>query len=663
MAARSLVPGLLVLFLAPAGPLAAQAPDAGASRVARAVIDPYPVRFTRGDSTSVAVSLVDSTGGPVGGVPWALTTAGNQIQSRRVAGDGADRYVLSGDRPATQVFYVTLQAGPDGTPGRVVDSVVVTVADWRVARIEIENPEFAAYSGTTLRLKARVITDHDTEHEHAEVLWRTDDPCFARVMPNGVITFGEPQKITVIARAEGVSAKKTISISSNPIRTLDLSPQSAQTRVGDVVRLRVSAEDRRGVTVENAALSYSVSPVDSGVALLDTAGYFVAEQPGTYLARVTAGDVGAEAVIEVSPRPAAAPIQVTGRGAGRSRATRGLWVFTGRDGRDYAYLGSEDPGAAARVFVWDVTDPARPVLTDSVLTTARMAGDIKVNGDASWAVVSRQPASGGRGGITVLDLSTPAHPTVLAELSDSMEGGIRASWILSPSPVVYAADAVSGAMHIIDLGDPRAPRYLKAWRLKPENAELHDIWSDGKHAYLAQGAEGLVILDVGDDGSPTAPRQVSHFSWKGAAATSAVRGGRYAYVSETIWNCDQCVHGPRGGIRIIDVQKLKEPREVARYVVPEAGAARVWVESGTLYASYHQAGVRLIDVSGELRQDLYRQHRQSGWLPTAGAEGTALRPNAAMTVAAMPFKGRIVAADANSGLWVLTPQRARVSQN
>ena len=93
------------------------------------------------------------------------------------------------------MFYVTL-------PGesRDVDSVTVTVADWAVSRIEIDDMEYAAYAGTTVRMRAKVITDHGTEHEHADVTWRTDDPCFARVMPDGVVTFGEPGKITVVAR-------------------------------------------------------------------------------------------------------------------------------------------------------------------------------------------------------------------------------------------------------------------------------------------------------------------------------------------------------------------------------------------------------------------------------------------------------------------------------
>src|SRR5439155_22421137 len=110
-------------------------------------------------------------------------------------------------------------------------------------------------------------------------------------------------------------------------------------------------------------------------------------------------------------------------------------------------------------------------------------------------------------------------------------------------------------------------------------------------------------------------------------------------------------------VRVIDVSKIKEPKEVGRYQVPEAGSERVWVENATLYVGFRQGGVRLVDVGGELRGDLYRQGRQAGWFMTAATDETTHRPYAAMALAAMPFKGYVFVTDANSGLWVLRHQR------
>jgi hypothetical protein len=59
----------------------------------------------------------------------------------------------------------------------------------------------------------------------------------------------------------------------------------------------------------------------------------------------------------------------------------------------------------------------------------------------------------------------------------------------------------------------------------------------------------------------------------------------------------------------------------------------------------------VVDVSGELRGDLYRQGREIGWFMTEDAEGSA--PNATDTWGAQPYKGLIYASDAASGLWVM----------
>jgi len=226
--------------------------------------------------------------------------------------------------------------------------------------------------------------------------------------------------------------------------------------------------------------------------------------------------------------------------------------------------------------------------------------------------------------------------------------------VAAPGSIVYAADATSGTLVIYDLGDPRQPKLLSATEAAPgRRAEVYGVWADTKYAYLAAGGDGLVVFDVGDKGTTAAPRRVKALGWTNASARSVFRAGRYVYVGETISDCEECVNGPRGSVRIVDAQKPSEVQEVARYAVPEAGAGAVWVDNGTLYASYHQGGLRIVDVSGEMAHDVYRQGRQAGWFLTSDTPGAG-----ATVVAARPYKGHIFAVDANSGLWVLSHQRA-----
>jgi hypothetical protein len=57
-----------------------------------------------------------------------------------------------------------------------------------------------------------------------------------------------------------------------------------------------------------------------------------------------------------------------------------------------------------------------------------------------------------------------------------------------------------------------------------------------------------------------------------------------------------------------------------------------------------------VDVSGELRGDLYAQGREIGSIWAASPNG--FRPNVPMTWGAQPHKGHVYATDMNSGVWV-----------
>ena len=119
---------------------------------------------------------------------------------------------------------------------------------------------------------------------------------------------------------------------------------------------------------------------------------------------------------------------------------------------------------------------------------------------------------------------------------------------------------------------------------------------------------------------------------------------------------------PRGPIHVIDVTDIEKPRYVARYEVPEAGAHNVWIDDDVLYVAYYQGGIRAVDISGELRGDLYHQGREiAHFLPSAGP-GEAARPFAPNTWGVFPMFGTgwtpigqtLYATDYNSGLWTFT---------
>ena len=82
-----------------------------------------------------------------------------------------------------------------------------------------------------------------------------------------------------------------------------------------------------------------------------------------------------------------------------------------------------------------------------------------------------------------------------------------------------------------------------------------------------------------------------------------------------------------GWIHVIEWDDWENPEEVARYRVPEAGTHNLWIEDDVLYVAYYNGGVRLVDISGELRGDLYRQGREIAmWLLMDSSPRALARP-------------------------------------
>ena len=100
----------------------------------------------------------------------------------------------------------------------------------------------------------------------------------------------------------------------------------------------------------------------------------------------------------------------------------------------------------------------------------------------------------------------------------------------------------------------------------------------------------------------------------------------------------------------VDVSDIARPHRVATYEVPEGGAHNIWVDDDVMYMGYYNAGARVVDVSGELRGDLYRQGREIARLWTGDPKGW--RPNLPFCWGAQPHKGLIYFNDINSGIWI-----------
>ncbi len=463
-------------------------------------------------------------------------------------------------------------------------------------------------------------------------------------------------KTQIVFHTSTASVTVNVSVGSN--RTTEykmLGTPVGSIETGDVVRLRVMGYSG-GRETGSPSAAWVVGGPGAQIEADSVEGVFVADEPGTYrLVAMIGSNTSVSSVIRVTQRSGAEQSELIqlGRGGNADHHSGDTWVFEGVDGRDYAYIGTFQYDW---MRVWDVTDPTSPVLTDSLQLDARRINDVKIHPNNRIGILTREGASDRRNGIVILDLADPAHPSIMSEYKETVTGGVHNVWIDGENDLVYACHNGTSELHIIDIADPTMPAEVGRWGIDRSSKTLHDVFLEDGYAYLSYWDDGLVILDVGagtHGGTPTTPVFVSRIAYPEGNTHTAFRYGRYVFVGDEIFPPDWDAEKPietRGYIHVIDVENIETPVEVARYEVPEAGAHNIWVDDDKLYVGYYQAGLRVVDVSGELRGNLYRQGRELAVLKTTDENSTV--PNWGMTWGAQLHKGNIFTSDLNSGLWI-----------
>ncbi len=585
----------------------------------------------------------------------AYDSAGGWLQDAEFRWNSTDRGVVTVDPQGVLTAVRPGSARVVAVSQGVVGLVVVEVPQLPPASIRMALPVSAIHEGTSAPIAAQVSTRLGDVLDDGEIAFTSSDPGVARVDQTGRVYGKRPGRVTIRAEAGSAAATLDVRVSSGARTAYAVTPDAASVRTGDVIRFEVSGETAEGGEIRDLHPEWVVSGKGAQIEAEHGVGVFVAEEPGLY--RVTAligEELMRNATVKVERRRVPASLELVGRGAIDTHHSGDTWVFEGVNGRDYAYIGTF---MHDWLKVWDVTAPAAPVLTDSVQLDARRINDVKIHPNNRVAVVTREGASSRRNGIVLLDLSDPAHPTILSEYTETVTGGVHNVWISGEHDLVYACHNGTSDLHIIDIGDPRNPTEAGRWGLDKQGKTLHDVIVQDGYAYLSYWDDGVIALDVGagtHGGTPTEPAFVSQFKYPIGNTHTAWRHGRYLFVGDEIypegWNADRPIEA-RGYVHVIDFADPDAPTEVAWYEVPEAGAHNVWVEGDRLYVGYYQAGLRVVDISGELRGDLYRQGREIASLKTTDARTTV--PNWPMTWGAQLFKGNLFTSDLNSGLWIL----------
>jgi hypothetical protein len=572
---------------------------------------------------------------------------------------------MSGAVTFFQPGELTVGAIVGGKPA----TITVRIKAPAVAKIVAAFPTAAVVVGGTAQLLVQPVTATGIPRSDASLSWTSDTPAVARVDGAGLVSGVSAGRAVITVMSDAAATGIPVTVVRNPVATLALEPATTRARTGDVVRFTVTAKTATGAKVDMPALRWSVG--GGPAALIDPDGAFVAERPGAYVVTAVAGDRIVTASVVVSARNVQREFEVVGRAPVEEFQILEQWIVG-----NYMYVTS---AIAGRLWVYDISNPAAPLKVDSLSFDARIMNDISISADGKLGILTREGSSNRKDGIVILDTSDLAHPKVLAEYTESVTGGVHSAFI--DGQHVYLTDDATGSMRVISIEDPRRPREVARWQTEgltktitaPTGEQgiagryLHDVYVKDGLAYLAYWREGLIILDVGaglKGGSPRAPKLVGQIKFNYhelygsrwlAGAHTIFRHRNYVFVGDEVFppQFDLVARDRipvKGMVHVVDVTDIAAPREVAFYDVPEGGAHNVWVEDDILYMGYYSAGARALDVSGELRGDLYRQGREIARLWTGDPKG--YRPNLPFAWGAQPHKGLIFFNDINSGIWI-----------
>ena len=658
----------VVVVSAVSGVARAQSP---AVSVARLVVTPAKPVMNAGDTLRLRAQAFDSAGRPVAGVRFRFQASGGEFEAE-VDSTGLVRSGATGTIP---VAVTAVVAGERP----VVARVDVRIVPGPAARVEPSQRRLRLALGQEFRLTGKAFSVTGDERTGDRVRWSSAAPNVARIDSYGMVRAAGAGRTTLSARVGDAEETVAVDVVSRRVASVALVPSVTDVRQGDVTHFAITARDAQGRALDALATSWSFAPSGGGSGMIDQDGNFVAYDPGEYVITASQGTRTTEALVRAVPRDVRRPMTVVGRLPRTRFRTEELWLHP--DGR-HAYLGTGRGGDV--MYAIDISNPAKPLVTDSIVANTRRVNDIMTTPDGKFLVFTREGASDRKNGIVICSIEDPAHPKVIAEFTDGVTAGVHSAFVFRQEKYgthVYLTNDGTGALHVIDISDPYKPKEVAQWKTPKPNGNagrsLHDIDVQNGLLYASYWNDGLVILDVGNGskgGSPSNPQLVSTFKYdlnflyrdvEAVGGQGFIRGTHtawrhknYVFIADEVFAAKD-VKGARdasasrayGRLQVVDISDIAQPKSVAYYEPEYGGVHNVWVAGDTLFMGAYEAGFRAFDISGDLRGDLRAQGREIGHVNTADMDGKV--QNASRVWGVIYKDGLAYVNDNQNGLWIV----------
>jgi hypothetical protein len=637
-----------------------------ASPIAKLVVTPAKPTMIARDTLQLSAQALDASGKVVENVRYRYIQSSGARFEGKVDTTGLVRSGSTGTIPVTVVALV-----PGTRP--VTEVVEVKMLPGPAARVVVDAAAPKLVVGQQIVLSGTAYSAAGDQRAD-KLSWKSSAPNVARIAGDGRLTAVAPGTAMITAASGQASGTMGVSVIANTIASIEITPTTAAARTGDVLRFSVTVKDAKGQKIAGLTPSWSFAP---GQGMIEQDGTFVGYEARPYTVMATVGNRVAQAAVSLTHRDARRAAIVVGRLPRTRFSTEEVWVHP--DG-NHVYLGSGGGGDV--MYAIDVSDPAGPVVTDSIVANTRRVNDVMTTPDGKFLVFTREGASDRKNGIVICSLEDPAHPKPIAEFTDGVTGGVHSAFIYQQAKFgthIYLTNDGTGALHVIDINDPYHPKEVAQWKIDRPDAgrALHDIDVQDGLLYASYWNDGLVILDIGNGmkgGSPSGPKMVTQYKYdlndmyrqvELTGGPGFIRGTHtawrhknYVFIADEVFPAsgvkgakDASAGRAYGRLQVLDVSNIEKPKPVAFYEPEYGGVHNVWVAGDTLYMGAYQAGFRAFDISGELRGDLRAQEREMVHVHTGDMQGHV--QNSPDTWGVVVKNGLAYVNDNANGLWII----------
>ncbi len=219
----------------------------------------------------------------------------------------------------------------------------------------------------------------------------------------------------------------------------------------------------------------------------------------------------------------------------------------------------------AGLLIYDLNAMPQTPITGLMSFSSGSGSEVIVQDDVAFVAAVNA-------GMQLIDVSDPAHPTLIAAYDTTESHGIDVL-----GDLVYLVDLYPGLL-IFDASDPSAPALVGSYNTP---GAAYDVAVDGSFAYVADDDQGIQIVDISD---PSNPFRLSRVGYSDDIRNVTVHDGI-------------CYGLSSSDLYIYDVHNPAAPFRIGVYYVPPFEATDSFAVGTTLFLAGGRTGVHVLDVS------------------------------------------------------------------